>query len=58
MESRIVVAGVLTILIGSFIFFWGFRSANWTFWVLGGLIVILGFFVTLGGIAYTPLEEL
>ncbi len=58
MESRIVVAGVLTILIGSLIFFWGFRSANWTFWVFGGLVVVSGFFVTLAGITYTPLEEL
>jgi hypothetical protein len=58
MESRIVVAGVLTILIGSFLFYWGFRSANWTFWIFGGLVTILGFFVTLGGITYTPIEEL
>jgi len=58
MESRIVMAGVLIILIGSFIFYWGFRGANWMFWVFGGLVIILGFFVTLGGITYTPIEEL
>jgi len=58
MESRIVVVGVLIILIGSFIFYWGFRGANWMVWVFGGLVILLGLLVTLGGIIYTSLEEL